>query len=97
MSVDLTAFEATVADLTNRLTEVHGLVADLQEEADRGGMFQHISPEWKRRYLDALNRLAAVRTRQRELKLNLDVAKRRRDMLAEALRHTARLAKAVTR
>lgn len=97
MSSDLTAYETTIADLTARLAEVRGLVADFQEETDRAGMFQHISPEWKRQYLDALHRLAGVRTRQRELECNLDVANRHRAGLAEILRHNAQLAKAVAR
>lgn len=94
MNSDLDALASTITDLADRLAGVRGLVADLQEQADRGGMFQHISPEWKHRYLDALHRLAAVRTRQRELEVALDIAKKQRDGMLATLRQVEQLTKA---
>ena len=95
MNVELTTALNSAEALADKLVAIRCKIDYLQERADQGGMFQHLGPGWKRRYLDALLSLAQARTRQHELALELDVAQRREAAVLASLRHSARLAEAV--
>ncbi|OXR46624.1 hypothetical protein B7C42_01598 [Nocardia cerradoensis] len=81
----------TVASLTAELADVDRRITGLREEADRGEMFQDVSPQWHGRYLAAVRELAKARTYRERLAQRLADAKRAEEARAEAQRLAERM------
>lgn len=72
----MTAPDLSAAELAEQLAKVEQRITVIQEQADQGGMFQHVSTAWHKRYMLALRELAKVRTQRDMLALRLDIARR---------------------
>lgn len=71
----MTTVEQSVAELAEQLAKVEQRITVIQEQADRGGMFQDVSPAWHKRYMLALRELAKVRTEREILAARLHIAR----------------------
>ncbi|MGW0052087.1 hypothetical protein [Nocardia nova] len=81
----------TIAEITVALADVARRITGLKEEAERGEMFQDVSPEWRGRYLAAVRELAKARTYRERLEQRLADAERAEEARAAQQRLAERM------